>query len=177
MTQSKGRQKMKHAEITTQAGPADKTKIIEAGSGTGLTVFLSEKEYSQQELDLFNSISPSWILKRSGHKYFLADSDSGEDAEGWYCGYFDLEPSNAVFENGEFVGFYLCAGDFRYSGLSRSSFSVEAWGYPGDDPFKFISYGHRTHLFLFSDAETHRWNDWSLLVRDPDRQYNSYIDF
>ena len=167
---------MKHAAITTQGSNSLK-KHIEAGLADGQKVYLVESEFTQEELEEFNSEKAKWIIRRAGTLYFLADSDSGEDARGYYCGYFDLEPKNAVFDNGRLVGYYLCAGDFRYSGLSRSSYGVDNWGYPGDDPFKSVSSGIATHVFLFSDPETHEWKDWDLLVRDSEKDYRSYIDF
>lgn len=167
---------MNHANITTtEKNPL--TKYVEAELAGGQKVLLVESEYTPEELEAFDAEKEKWIIRRAGSRYFLADSDSGEDATGYYCGYFDLRPENAVFNQGKLAGFYLCAGDFQYSGLSRSSFEVDQWGYPGDDPFKFVSYGNETHVFLFSDPETHKWKDWHLLTRDPEKEYRSYLDF
>ena len=168
---------VKHAVIAASPGEESLEKHVEADVADGQKVYLVEREYTQEELDAFNAEKPNWILRRAGTRFFMADSDSGEDATGHYCGYFDLRPENAVFDGGKLVGYYLCAGDFRYSGRGRASFDVESWGYPGDNPFVFVSWGHRTHVFLFSEAPTHEWEDWDLLARDPDKQYASYIDF
>lgn len=167
---------MNHANITTtETNPLK--KYVEAELAGGQKVLLVESEYTPEELAEFDAEKAKWIIRRAGSRYFLADSDSGEDATGYYCGYFDLRPENAVFDQGKLAGFYLCAGDFQYSGLSRSSFEVDKWGYPGDDPFKFVSYGNETHVFLFSEPETHKWKDWNLLTRDPGKEYRSYLDF
>ena len=168
---------MKHALLIAAPGNSPAQKFIEAEAADGKKVYLIQQEYTEAEMDAFNAEKEKWIIRRAGSRYFLADSDSGEDAMGYYCGYFDLIPENAIFENGRPVGFYLCAGDFRYSGRGRSSFDVERWGYPGDDPFVSVSSGSITHVFLFSDPATHEWKDWDILIRDPQKEYSSYIDF
>lgn len=168
---------MKHANIVSAPDEALPGKFVEAEPVDGQRIFLTESEYTAEELNVFNEEKNKWIVRRSGTMYFLADSDSGEDARGCYCGYFDLVPENAVFEKGKLRGFYLCSGDFTYSGLSRSSFGVDNWGYPGSDPFASVSPGSKVHVFLFSEPGTHEWKDWDLLSRDPERKYTSYIDF
>ena len=167
---------MKHAVIlSSQNGISART--AEAELSEGRTVTLAEAEYTTAELEVFEKHRSEWIFRRSGEHMFLADSDSGEDARGYYCGYFDPIPERAVFDNGVLVGFYLCARSISYSGISRSSYSMDSWGYPGDDPFRFISWGNKTHLFLFADSESITDRDWTLLRRDPQKEYRSYIDF
>ena len=83
-------------------------------------IYLIEQEYTEAELDAFNVEKEKWIIQRSGVKNFLADHDSGEDATGYYCGYFDLVPSNAVFENGEPVG-SIKSSDTKSMGRSTAS--------------------------------------------------------
>ena len=167
---------MKHAVIAlTDENSRERT--ITADTGKGRTISLQQEEYTEEQLEQFNNEKDKWIIRRADSIYFLADSDSGEDARGYYCGYFDLIPENAVFENGQLVGYYLCAGDFRYSGRGRDSFDAEQWGYPGYDPFRETILVRETHLFLFADSSTHEWKDWDLLVRKADKVYSSYIDF
>lgn len=166
---------MKHAAIIAELEKKPNQKYVEAEAADGKKVFLAEQEYTEEELDLFNREKAKWIIRRAGSRYFLADSDSGEDARGYYCGYFDLLPANAVFEEGRMVGYYLCGGSLAYSGRGRSSFDIERWGYPGDDPF--VSCGNTTHVFLFSETATYEWKDWDLLIRDPEKEYRSYLDF
>ena len=168
---------MKHAAIIAEPGENREQKYVEAEAANGRKVFLVDQEYTDAELELFDREKEKWIIRRAGTEFFMADSDSGEDATGYYCGYFDLLPTNAVFEQGRLVGYYLCAGYFRYSGRGRGSFDIEQWGYPGDDPFVFVSQGNQTHVFLFSDKATHEWKDWDLLIRDPEKEYRSYLDF
>ena len=166
---------MKHAVIIDH--PQNHHNHIAVKLSEEKTVYLAQAEYTPEETDLFNAQKDRWIMIRSGSMYFLADSDSGEDARGSYRGCFDLRPENAVFDEGRFIGIVLCPGNLRYSGLSRSSFDVDQWGYPGDDPFTFISAGNEVHLFLFDEQDTLSWKDWYLTVRDPEKKYNSYIDF
>ena len=168
---------MKHAVISYTADSALDKKQVEFDLTDECKAYLTESEYTREELDIFRAEESKWKFCCSGSRYFLADSDSGEDAEGYYCGYFDPVPEKAVFDNGKLVGFYLCTDGMRYSGRGRSTFDVDEWGYPGDDPFKFVSWGASTHVFLFDEEETLRWKDWSLLVREPGKEYRSYIDF
>lgn len=168
---------MKHAVIITESEINQGEQYVEAGTADGKNVFLIEREYTDAEMDLFNTENEKWIIRRSGTQYFLADSDSGEDAEGHYCGYFDPIPTNAVFDKGRLVGCYLCPGSIGYSGRGRASFDMERWGYPGHNPFVSDSQGDKTHLFLFSDSATYEYKDWDLLTRVPGKEYNSYIDF
>lgn len=165
---------MKHAVMTERAGSA---KCAEADLTKEKTVFLEESEYTQEELESFQAQEHRWILRCRGTKYFLADSDSGEDAEGHYCGYFDLITQKAVFDQGRLVGVYLCNDGIRYSGRGRYNFTLEDMGFPGSDPFDFIPIGAKTHVFLFDDPATHRWKNWTLLERDPAAEYRSYLDF
>ncbi len=169
---------MIHANIIPSPGNGDLNQYVEAGTAAGQRVYLAQGQYTQDELKEFDAEKAKWIIRRSGTRYFLADSDSGEDAEGSYCGYFDLKPANAVFDGGRLVGYYLCPGDLRYSGLSRSSFDVDDWGYPGYDAFMLSgALEKEVHVFLFADPETYKWQDWSLLVREAGKEYKSYIDF
>ena len=167
---------MKHAIIVSDTDSSSK-KLVEASLTDERKVCLAEIEYSQEELDAFNNEKSKWKLRCKGSRQFLADSDSGEDAVGYYCGYCDPVPERAVFENGNLVGIYFCFDGFNYSGRGRYNFSIDDWGFPGSDPFVFVPLGAKTHVFLFSDPETHRWGDWSLLARDPDAEYKSYLDF
>ena len=168
---------MKHAVIKTENGNDPLKKDVEAMLSDGQKVYLTESSYTQKELDAFNAEKSKWIIRRAGLRQFTADSDSGEDAKGYYCGYFDLEPENAVFDQGKLTGYYLCPGYMRYSGNGRSTFWMDSWGYPGNDPFKSHYNADETHVFLFADAETHKWKDLTLLKRDPEKEYKSYIDF
>ena len=168
---------MKHAAIITEIENNLIEKHIEVEGADGKKIFLVEQEYTAAEMDLFNIEKGKWIIRCAGSMSFLADSDSGEDAEGHYCGYFDLVPSNAVFEKGRLVGYYFCAGSLDYSGNGRSSFRIEDWGYPGDNPFVSVSRGKKPHLFLFSETATHEWKDWNLLFRDLEKEYKSYLEF
>ncbi|MBQ4240881.1 MAG: hypothetical protein II672_07205 [Oscillospiraceae bacterium] len=168
---------MKHAVIVSAEDIGFAGKHIEAESEDGKRIRLAEKEYSAEEMEEYCSQESEWKFCRRGEHMFLADSDSGEDARGTYCGYFDPVPQRAVFADGKLAGFYICSGRIRYSGLSRSSYSMDDWGYPGDDPFEHVSLGNELHLFLFSDKETLRWKDWILLKREAGKEYRSYIDF
>ena len=168
---------MKHATIINECEISQREKYVEAEGADGKKIFLIEQEYTDTESELFNTEVDKWIIRRSGTQYFLADSDSGEDAKGWYCGYFDLIPTNAVFEQGRFVGYYLCAGSIEYSGRGRSSFDMERWGYPGYNPFDSALQGNKTHIFIFSDPATYEYEDWDMLPRVPEKEYKSYIDF
>lgn len=168
---------MKHANIITVSDKNRSEKYIEVKLTGKRKAYLIESVYSQKELDEFHSEEPKWIVQCKGSHCFLADSDGGEDADGHYCGYFDLEPEKAVFENGKLVGFYLCTDGITYSGRGRYNFTIDNWGYPGDDIFRFISWGNEPHVFLFSEPESHKWKDWSLLVREPGKEYKSYLDF
>ena len=168
---------MKHAYIVTELDKKPKKKYIEFSLTDVRTVYLAETEYTEDELEEFNSVQSKWILRRQGDRTFLADHDSGEDATGYYCGYFDLVPERAVFDNGKFVGMYLCNGGITYYGNDRASFYIERWGYPGDDPFKFISYGNKQHVFLFLEPDTLEWGEWSLMERDPEAEYENYLEF
>ena len=166
---------MKHAVIINETEKTE--KCVRAEKCPENTVWLAEAEYSPGELEQFNCERPKWILKCKGSQQFTADSDSGEDAYGYYCRYFDLIPEKAVFENGKLVGVYLCNYSISYSGNGRYDFSIDDWGFPGSDPFRFIPWGERTHVFLFADAETHKWKAWTLQERNPDVEYRSYLEF
>ena len=168
---------MKHAVIVKTAGGNAAEKFFETGSEGKRGPCLTEEEYTREELDAFEAEKPKWIVECRGTHCFLADSDSGEDADGHYCGYFDLVPERAVFDNGKLVGFYLYTDGFRYSGRGRASFSIDDWGYPGYGLFGTAAWGSDAHLFLFSEPDTHVWGDWSLLVREPGKKYESYLDF
>ena len=168
---------MKHAEVYAVNGNDHPEKYAEAEYADGRRICLTEKDYTPEELDKFHAEGSKWIVRCMGSHCFLADSDSGEDATGYYCGYFDLDPEKAIFKDGEFVGFYLYTDGFNYSGNGRASFSINRWGYPGDDIFDLYQYRPDPHVFLFSEPKSHEWKDWSLLVRDPEKEYESYLDF
>ena len=163
---------MKHAIIVNE-----KENSIEASLTEYRRVYLAEAEYTEEELEQFNEEKDKWIVRCSGSRQFLADSDSGEDAVAHYRNFFDLVPEKAVFENGKLVGLYLCTDGIDYSGRGRYNYYIDDWGYPGSDPFRHIPLGASVHVFLFEDAESGRWKDWSLLVRDPEKEYTSYLDF
>ncbi len=170
---------MKHGVFLNAPDESCRQIHIEIELPSGETKYLAEKEYTQQELDKFNQQSSEWVLRIYGEQDFLADSDSGEDARGTYCGYFNMKEQNAIFENEEFIGFYLLPGDLHYSGNGRSSFKINAWGYPGYTPFDsyWLNYMGKPHIFLFSDEQTHNWKNWSLLRREPDTDYKSWLIF
>lgn len=167
---------MNHAIIVSDTENCS-GKLIEAFVTDERRIFLAESKYTKEELDEFDRERSKWILRRKGSRQFLADSDSGEDAVGYYCGYSDLVPERAVFENGKLAGIYFCSDGLSYSGRGRYNFSIDDWGFPGDDPFVSIPWGAKTHVFLFSDPETHGLGEWTLLERDPDAEYKSYLDF
>ena len=168
---------MKHARIATAPVEDSTEKCSEIELPSGTKVCLVEEEYSPEQLEQFEVEAPKWIVERKGTRFFLAESDSGEDAEAYYCGYFDLEPEFAVFDEGKFIGFYLCTPGMRYSGRGRYNFAIDDWGFPGQSIFDFIRSGSKTFLFLFADAETHSQDEWTLLVRDPEAKYEWYLDF
>ena len=166
---------MKHAVVTN---PDNKeVKTVEAKLTKDRSIYLAEAEYTDEELEQFENEKDKWIVRCAGSQCFLADSDSGEDATGYYRNYFDLVPQNAVFDNGKLVGFYLLSEGFTYSGRGRYNFSIDSWDYPGGDPFKDNRWSRETHVFLFDDKETHEWGDWDLLVRDPQKEYKEYLNF
>lgn len=169
---------MTHAEII-QTPPKDASEILVQAELTGeRKLWLAKREYTEEELTRFRAEQSNWLLKRAGSQQFTADSDSGEDAWGYYCGYFDWNPENALFENGNLVGFWICADWLRYSGNDRASFSIDDWGYPGWDPFTNCPlYGRRVYAFLFGDTETHEHRDWKLLRREPGAEYKSCLEF
>ncbi|MBO4563700.1 MAG: hypothetical protein J5772_08860 [Clostridia bacterium] len=173
----KEKAKMKHAVIASPKDENVSGRRAEAETSDGRTVCLYEKEYSQEELEAFRAEASKWIVRLSGSHNFLADSDSGEDATGYYRAFFDPDPERAVFENGKPVGFYLCTDGFRYSGNGRASFDITHWGFPGSSLFGFTPWGAKTHLFIFSEPASHEWDDWSLLEKDPEADYSSYLDF
>lgn len=166
---------LKHAVIS--AAESDPERCVETELSDGRTVCLTEKRYFPEELRQFRSEESKWIVRREGSRCFLADHDNGEDADGYYCGFFDLDPERAVFENGKLVGFYLCTDGMRYCGNDRSSFEITNWGYPGSDLFGFTPWGAQTHVFLFSESGSHEWKEWALLERDAETEYKSYLDF
>ena len=168
---------MKHAELLNPADKNETDNSIEVELPDGNRIYLIEKEYTPEESEEFRMKTSEWIIQRSGSRYFMADSDSGEDAEGWYCGYFDPKPETAVFDKGELIGFYICPGDLRYSGSGRESFDIDRWGYPGYDLFDRYPWKRDRHVFLFSDPATYIWKDWSLKKREPGAEYKSYIEF
>ena len=168
---------MKHAVIVAESEKDNFENSVKTEMPDGSVIYLAQVEYRPEELEQFNSERSKWILQCKGSGQFTADSDSGEDAYGYYCGYFDLIPERAVFENGKPVGVSLCNYGIRYSGRGRYDFTIDDWGFPGKDPFGFIPRGETIHVFLFSDAETHKWKKWTLLERDPDAKYEEYLEF
>lgn len=168
---------MKHARIEIAPAEVGSEKSIEIELSDGSKAYLIEEEYTPEQLEQFESEAPKWIVRCKGSHFFLADSDSGEDATAYYCGYFDLDPNMAVFEDGKLVGFYLCTDGLDYSGRGRYNYTIDDWGFPGDDAFRYLKYGRHMHLFLFADAESHKWDEWSLLERDPEAEYKSYLTF
>ena len=169
--------KMKHAVLIPGPESGLSDKCVETEQADGSKSYLAETEYTQVELEAFEAEGPKWILECSGSQQFTAGSDSGEDAWGHYCGYFDPIPEKAVFRDGKPVGLYLCNYGIRYSGNGRYDFDIDDWGYPGDDPFRFVPWGAKTHVFLFSDEGTHKWKDWTLLKREDGREYSSSLEF
>ena len=168
---------MKHANIIHLTGNEMPEKCAKVKLPDGRAVYLTESEYTEEELQVFNAEAPKWIVKCQGSGQFTADRDSGEDAWGSYCNYFDLDPAKAAFEDGRFVGFYLYYDSISYSGNGRYDFSIRDWGYPGGDLFGYQASWYKEFLFLFDEPETHKWNDWSLLKRDPEAEYESYLEF
>ena len=167
---------MKHAIIVPAGAEAPEGKYAEAELAEGRRVRLAEKEYTPEELEIFRAEAPKWLLRRSGVQQFTADSDSGEDARGYFCKYFDWLPEKAVFEDGRLVGFFLSAGWLRYSGNGRASFGVDDWGYPGYDPF-VDSWSSNTYVFLFSEAGSQEHDEWKLVLREPWVKYESCLEF
>lgn len=163
---------MKHAVIIDENN-ADLENCIKVSNGS--EICLKEAEYTEKELEEFNAEGKKWILRCSGSQSFLADRDSGEDAEGWYCYYFDLTPETAVFHNGRLVGCYVCENGFDYSGNGRASFSIDAWFF--HNPFKERRYEQNTHVFLFDSESSHYHCGWHLLEREPSGDYESYLHF
>ena len=168
---------MTHAVIVQTPPKNAGEKLVEAELTGERKLRLAKREYTEEELAQFRAAQEKWLLKRAGSQQFTADSDSGEDAWGHYCGYFEWIPEKAVFENGRLVGFYLCGDYMTYSGNGRSSFSTDRWGYPGFDPFADSLYGRPVCVFLFDEADSHRHKDWQLLRREPGAEYRSYIEF
>lgn len=169
---------MTHAVIVRTPPKDTGEKLVEAELAGERKVWLARREYTEEELALFGKEQANWLLQRAGSQQFTADSESGEDAWGYYCGYFDWSPENAVFENGRLVGFYFCEDWMHYSGNDRSSFSINKWGYPGWDPFTSSRlYGRHVYAFLFGEAESHVHRDWKLLRRDPGAEYKFCLEF
>ncbi len=168
---------MKHAVIVSENEAGSFEKKVEIKLDGGTIISFAECEYDREELDAFNSEKDKWIVRCAGTQYFLADSDSGEDARGYYCNYFDLDPEHAVFDRGKLVGFYFCYDRITYSGRGRYNFSIDDWGYPGANIFSWIPGSSKTHLYLFADSETHNWDEWTLIARDPEMEYKEYLYF
>ena len=80
---------MKHAVIVSADDICFAGRHIEVESEDGKRIRLAEKEYSAEEMEEFYSQESEWMFCRRGEHMFLADSDSGEDARGTYCGYFE----------------------------------------------------------------------------------------
>ncbi len=73
---------MNHANIITTPEKNSLEKYVEAELAEGQKVLLVESEYTPEELAEFDAEKAKWIIRRAGSRYFLADSDSGEDATG-----------------------------------------------------------------------------------------------
>ena len=87
-------------------------------------------------------------------------------------------PEDALFENGRLVGFCLRENWMRYSGSDRASYSIDDWGYPGEDVFTSVPlYGKQLYAFLFAEAESHKHRDWKLLKREPGAEYKFRLEF
>ncbi len=142
----------------------------------GRSVYLCECEASEEELEAFRTSASDWIFRRQGRQNFLSRTDSGEDAEGWYCGYFEPLMERAIFDQGKLMGFCLSRGYIRYDGNSRSSFDIEDWGYPGCALSDCLR-PEDIHIFLLADENTHQWKDWTLLKREGGKEYLSSLDF
>ena len=169
---------MTHAVIVQTPPQEAGERVVEAELTGERRVWLAKREYTEEELELFRAEQVNWLLQRAESQQFTADSDSGEDAWGYYCGYFDWVPENALFENGLLVGFWLCENWLRYSGNGRASFSIDDWGYPGCDPFTGSAlYGRHIYAFLFGEAESHEHREWKLLRREPDTEYKNCLEF
>lgn len=168
---------MKYAKILTDTETVDSENCAEVKMDDDTILRFAQSEYTLDMLEAFQKEADQWILQCKGSQNFLARSDSGEDAYGTYCKYFDLQPDRAVYIEGKLAGFYLCDSGIRYSGNGRDDFTIDQFGFPGDDVFAFVSWGARTHLFLFEDETTHKWKNWTLLVRDPQQEYKSYLKF
>lgn len=166
---------MKHAVMIDKPGDSYE-KCTEICLTKDRKILLAEVDYTQEELEIFNAEAKKWILRCSGSRSFYADYESGEDATGEYCEYFEVTAETAIFENGKFVGVYVCGGGFDYSGNGRASFSIDNWNFY--NPFSQPSKVSQTHVALFAQEETHRWwREWELLKRDPNAKYESYLSF
>ena len=73
---------MKHASLVSVSDNNQLEKTIEVELFNEDRVLLVEKEYIPEELDEFNAEAPKWIVQCKGSQCFLAESDSGEDADG-----------------------------------------------------------------------------------------------
>ena len=165
---------MKHVILVSKD---DKdSACIRALTSEGSEVFLAQKEYTDEEMAAFTAEADKWLIRLKGTRCFLADSDSGEDATGYYCNHFPLRAENAVFDDGVFVGMYYSFSGLRYSGNDRASFGIDSWGYPGKDPF-CNPWSETPHVFLFSEENTHTYKEWSLIVKEEGKEYGSYLDF
>ncbi|MBR2521839.1 MAG: hypothetical protein IKE61_01760, partial [Coriobacteriales bacterium] len=77
---------MKHARIEIAPAEVGSEKSIEIELSDGSKAYLIEEEYTPEQLEQFESEAPKWIVRCKGSHFFLADSDSGEDATAYYCG-------------------------------------------------------------------------------------------
>ncbi len=168
---------MKHAVILSRTRPDDSAGYIEAVLSDGRTLYLAEKEYDADEFRAFEKAKEEWLISCSGSQTFLADSDSGEDAKGYYGNYFELLPEKAVFQNGKMTGIYLCSDGINYSGRGRYNYDIDAWGIPGYDPFSFIPTGRKTIVLLFDDDRNCRSGQFMVLRRIPGKEYKEYLEF
>ena len=168
---------MKHAVIVSAEDIGFAGKHIEVESEDGKRIRLAEKEYSAEEMEEYYSQESEWIFCRRGEHMFLADSDSGEDAKGYYGNYFELLPEKAVFQNGKMTGIYLCSDGINYSGRGRYNYDIDAWGIPGYDPFSFIPTGRKTIVLLFDDDRNCRSGQFMVLRRIPGKEYKEYLEF
>ncbi len=167
---------MKHAVIVAKEY-SENNNCLKGLTSDGREIWLYEKEYDNQEQEAFQAQTEKWLMCRRGTRYFLADHDSGEDAEGSYGKYFELLAERAVFHGDRCIGVYYSFGSLQYSGSSRASFGIDNWGYPGSDPFNPLPWPTTPRIFFFNDPVTHTYNDWYLEEKEEGKDYSSYLDF
>lgn len=168
---------MKHAVIIAESDKGRFEQVKDVKMPDGSTLCLAEQVYTPEELEAFNAEAGKWIVRRRGSCHFYADSDSGEDAWGSYCNHFDLVPEHAIFDGDRFVGLYLPETWIRESGNGRYDFTIDDWGYPGYSLFYSLGGSYAFHAFLFAEDATRSWHEFTLMERDPEAVYESYLEF